>query len=840
MRLTGSRAATTAGWGAALGAALWACACDPAPPRDPTSEPGAAPGAAPRQGRVDGCRAARAAQATARALLDGGRLLRAVAMLDESARACPEELPAALELVAAAQSALATPPPEPEPLLAEGLRLAVEGRGARAEGRAAAADSLDAAAQRSLDRALVRLERREGSVARLDVPRGQEALRVLAPWPARHANAVAWTPAGELFVASGEHAYVVDPHTGGVTLRLGRPDGAPVIAVAASPSGVLATGTYELVELWDGRSGAALGALRAHPGELVRALAFSPDGGRVASASVGFVAVWDVPEQRLVATFGAPVLRDERERDAFTLVAFARGGGAILAADAERHRVWELDGGAELTPEHAPPGSVGESVALARGGDLVVRRTSLGQSGWGLELVDARTGKVRGTWEGDAGPAVFSPNDRVVATAEGLYDAATGRRLHTYPRGAAPAAFSPDGALLAVVDVDGAVSIVDAESRSPAGRVDALVPTDGVAALTLSAGGTALAVAGAAGTAVWDLATGSLRHPRCAPGVTSLALSADGGRLACANADGVTVADLVADGPLVHVPLPAPRAAPVLEVAPDGSWLLAWSAGVLRLVAVPSAATLGERGGGTEPVMDFATSADGAWLATRTARGIDVWALPTLALVQQIEAPLDTGRGTGRSVALGPDGAWLAYLGTERRLVHLLRREQGVFHEAQRGTSSAAPVPEQRAAPVDWLAFAARGARLVAVGTGGVVAWDLNGGSSLRRRYFAGRVPVDAARLSPDGRSLVLLQHGEIRLYAIDTENVRATARFTGGFEGAYLLTTDGLLEPAGRLPSEPVCQVGAKAYPFALCRDRCEWQGLFAWLLDDARARPR
>ncbi|MCC6524504.1 MAG: hypothetical protein IT373_17750, partial [Polyangiaceae bacterium] len=739
---------------AALGAALCVCACEPAPPRVPTGEPGAAPGAAPGQGRSDGCRAARDAQATARELMDRGRLLRAVSMLDESARACPAELPGALELVAAAQAALATPAPEPEPLLAEGLRLAVEGRGARAEGRPDRADSLDAAAQRSLDRALLLLERRAGSVARLDVPRGLGALGALAPWPARHANAVAWTPAGELLVASGEHAYVVDPHTGRVTLRLGGADGAPVIAVAASPRGVLATGSHELVELWDGRSGAALGALRAHPGELVRALAFSPDGGRVASASVGFVAVWDVAEQRLVTTLGAPVLRDERERDAFTLVAFARGGGAILAADAERHRIWELDGGAELTAEDAPPVSVGQAVAFARGGELVVRRTSLEQGGWGLELVGARTGKVRAIWEGDAGPAAFAPDDRVVATAQGLYDATTGRRLHTYPGGAAPAAFSPDGARLAVVDAAGSVSIVDADSRAPAGRVDALLPTDAVAALALSAGGTALAVAGAAGTAVWDLAMGSLRHPRCAPGVTSLALSADGRRLACSSADGVLVADVVADGPPVHIALPAPRAAPVLALDPHGSWLLAWSEGVLRLVALPSGATLGERGGHHEPVKDFATSADGAWLATRTGHRIDVWALPALALVQRIEAPPDTGRGTGRSVAFGPDGEWLAYLGADRLEVHVLRREQGVFHEVPLGPSPAAPAPGQRAAPVEWLAFAARGAHLVVVGSGGVVTRDLIGGSSLWRRYLTGGVPVDAASPSPDGRSL--------------------------------------------------------------------------------------
>ena len=68
--------------------------------------------------------------------------------------------------------------------------------------------------------------------------------------------------------------------------------------------------------------------------------------------------------------------------------------------------------------------------------------------------------------------------------------------------------FSRDGKTLAAVTLDGKATIWDVESRSLHGPWDAMRP-GGVPSVSVSPDGTRLAVSGAEGVTLWNIATGA-------------------------------------------------------------------------------------------------------------------------------------------------------------------------------------------------------------------------------------------------------------------------------------------------------------------------------------------
>jgi WD40 repeat protein/tRNA A-37 threonylcarbamoyl transferase component Bud32 len=144
-------------------------------------------------------------------------------------------------------------------------------------------------------------------------------------------------------VVSGKKDLTLKGHTKGIA------------AVAFSPDGqLLATASADrTVKVWDAATGQELHTLAGHP-EIVRCVAFSPDGLTLASASGGYpydpqrkmvpgeVRLWDVTTGRHTATL-------QGHTDSVTSVAFSPDGGRLASASQDRTvKVWDPAGGKEL------------------------------------------------------------------------------------------------------------------------------------------------------------------------------------------------------------------------------------------------------------------------------------------------------------------------------------------------------------------------------------------------------------------------------------------------------------------------------------------------------------
>jgi tetratricopeptide (TPR) repeat protein len=168
---------------------------------------------------------------------------------------------------------------------------------------------------------------------------------------------------------------VWDARTGAELLTLrGHTDW--VIAVAYSPDGTrLASASHDqTVKVWDVTSGAELLTLRGHSGALT-AVAYSPDGTRLATASSDkTVKVWD-------ATSGAETATLRGHTDAVMAVAYSPDGTRLAAASYNGTvKVWD----ARIGPGGYDPWA-----------EDLYRRTALAPA-WHAH--DARDAERRGDW----------------------------------------------------------------------------------------------------------------------------------------------------------------------------------------------------------------------------------------------------------------------------------------------------------------------------------------------------------------------------------------------------------------------------------------------------------
>src|SRR5262245_24840503 len=148
-----------------------------------------------------------------------------------------------------------------------------------------------------------------------------------------------------------------------------------------------------------------LGTVRLHHGDAVDALAFSPDGKVLASASQdGVVALWEPVTGKEIHWLSA---------DGFSeVVAWSADGKQLITAGAEGIQRWDPAPGARLT---SFPVSASGYRSLSADGRLL----AVVKEGEPLRLWDATTGKPfpPGPTVTNSGRPVFSPDGKTLACA---------------------------------------------------------------------------------------------------------------------------------------------------------------------------------------------------------------------------------------------------------------------------------------------------------------------------------------------------------------------------------------------------------------------------------------
>ncbi|HXG67967.1 MAG TPA: caspase family protein, partial [Blastocatellia bacterium] len=258
---------------------------------------------------------------------------------------------------------------------------------------------------------------------------------------------------------------------------------AAVRAVAFSPDGkTIASATGRSVKLWDGSAGSLIQSLDGHTAE-VKALAFSPDGKILASGSADrTIRLWGMQSHKpLGALTGHAAV--------VTALAFSPDGKRLASGSIDKEiRLWDAQSSKPLrkfeghfslvsTIAFAPDGKI-----LASGG---VDKT--------IRLWDAESGNPLRTLEGHASEVcgvVFSPDGALLASGSRdktvkLWDARTGQLIRTlegHPADVLAVAFSPDGKLLASGSYDKSVRLWDVRSgRSARALEDHSSPVTAIA-----------------------------------------------------------------------------------------------------------------------------------------------------------------------------------------------------------------------------------------------------------------------------------------------------------------------------------------------------------------------
>ena len=552
-------------------------------------------------------------------------------------------------------------------------------------------------------------------------------------------------------------------------------------AVAFSPDGQrLAVASGIGVWIYDVATSREL-ALLSHTDQ-VTSIAFSRDGTMLASgAGDDTVKLWNVDTGQNIATFyTGPVTSVAFSPDGKTL---ASGAGAWDGTV----KLWDVTTGRTITTLKGHKGFVA-SVAFSPDGKTLASGlwddTFMGK----VELWNIETRQNIATFEGHTAfvnSIAFSPNGTTLASGSGdgtvkLWDMAMRTNIATFAghrAGIKSVAFSPDGTMLASGSEDGTIKLWDMVMRT---NIATLVRhTDAVNSVDFSPDGTIL-VSGSEDNTVnlWDVATQNITTLAGHTGsVNSLVFSPNGTTLASGSRNGTVIWDVATQN---ITALAESHIGDVLSIAfsPDGTTLaLGLNSGAIKLWNVVTGyniITLAER---MSSVTSVAFSPDGTTLASGSDKTVKLWDVAKKENITTLEG--HTVQVT--SVAFSPDGTTLAS-GSKDNTIRLwdIPKRQNI-------------ATLRHSSFVEAVVFSPDGTTLASGSRDKTVKlWDV-----VTREYIitlSGHAyGVESVAFSPDGRILVSgSEDRTVKLWNVETRENITTLEGHTGFVTSVVFSSDG------------------------------------------------
>jgi WD40 repeat protein len=504
----------------------------------------------------------------------------------------------------------------------------------------------------------------------------------------------------------------------------------------------------------------------------VMAIAFSPDGKALASASANdenTIKLWDTSS-------GAELRSLNGHTDRILSVVFSPDGKTLISGSGDKSiRLWDVQTGVQMRTLSSD--SVG-SLALSPDGKILAS-CSYDKT---VRLLDASTGTEIRILKGFADdfhsvtfiPGVtFSPDGKILAVSERfkitLFDLSTGTEIRAFkaPWGTASAAFSPDGKLLASGSETNEIQLWDLSTGTELRKY----AQHGmfVDALAFSPDGKTLAAGHYDGISLWDINSGSVT--RILKGhthwITSVAYSPNGKTLASASLDRSVKLWDASTGRELHNLTARSSVVISATVSPDGKTIVGGSDdNKIRLWDVSTLAGLRTFTGHSKSVFLLAFSPDGNILASGSyddtfklwdistgtrLRELFSWETfhfrGTLGLISRLQSYPIT------SMAFSPDGRILAggyynyaeaTMGPRDDTIKLWSVSTGAELRSLYGHRNA----------VNSVAFSPDGKTLASGSADTTIRlWDVSTGRELRK-IIGHSASVSAVTFSPDGRLL--------------------------------------------------------------------------------------
>ena len=529
---------------------------------------------------------------------------------------------------------------------------------------------------------------------------------------------------------------------------------ASVESMSISPDGnMLALTQNQVINLWDLELEESIASLSGHESQ-VFAVAFSPDGSTLASASLdGTVKLWDVETREDRATL---------EQSQAASVAFPPGGATLASGSLDGTiRLWDL-----VTEQ--PLG------ALAGHTEAVL---SLAFSPDGSTLASASEDHSVKLWDASewTGPrpvelVKISGDNQQAAPDEELADpfVVEVRDQHGNPLAGAEVTFAVtggDGTLGSRLTNERKTTDADGRTESsllnlgPAPGTNTVEVSAGPAQSTFTSVGVGTPVASPGGDhQTWHLPDGAIARlgkGRLSQGERAIALTPGGEKLAAVSSIGIWLYDVETLQPLAHLPT-ARNSSGSVDFSPDGT-KLAVSPGdqdpTTRIWDIATGEVLTQI---EEPTASAAVfSPDGTQLASGLWDGtIKLWDVAT-----GTEAATLEGHDDGvSSVSFSPDGSMLASGSWDRsiKLWDLASRTETATLEGH-------------ADVVASVSFSPDGRTLASGSWDGTLRlWDLTTETHSILERTA--VFIESLSFSPDGSILASVSHNKLRLWDVATE----------------------------------------------------------------------